>query len=348
MEALNLNLKHDIQSQQRLFDILQSSSSSGGGGPHHGHGHSGGSSSSSSIEFMLRSYDHQQDHDLIAAFNFNQKDHLARHVKNMHPTYAVLLNKEDFLSLTSSATLAKIGVVSNRTKIAPAPSPTKSSSNPRSTKASLRIPVINSQQPGGGNLSASPDGKKSLNSSPPREDNNDTRNRSASSSSSLSSSCSRQEETTTKSHPQQGQVQSQNRPSLSYSTTSTTVTKTTTTSSPKLPKPPKRSLLQPNGNGLVSLTNLSLTLGGQIKEAPFANCSPNKKQQLNMTLQCHECGVTCNNEKDLATHLRGHKPQNFRCPDCPRAYTRREKLSEHIRCFHQGQKFKCEHCGKEV
>lgn len=72
MEALNLNLKHDIQSQQRLFDILQSSSSSGGGGPHHGHGHSGGSSSSSSIEFMLRSYDHQQDHDLIAAFNFNQ------------------------------------------------------------------------------------------------------------------------------------------------------------------------------------------------------------------------------------------------------------------------------------
>ncbi|ODM99730.1 putative zinc finger protein [Orchesella cincta] len=53
-------------------------------------------------------------------------------------------------------------------------------------------------------------------------------------------------------------------------------------------------------------------------------------------------------EKDLSIHARTHKLQPYRCPDCPRAYTRREKLTEHIRCVHQGQKFRCDYCGKEL
>lgn len=99
-----------------------------------------------------------------------------------------------------------------------------------------------------------------------------------------------------------------------------------------------------NHNGLLGLTNLSLTLGGQIREAPFANC--NEKKMILQVFTCTECNASFTSEKDLAVHIRSHKPQNFRCTECPRAYTRREKLTEHIRCFHQGQKFKCEYCGK--
>jgi hypothetical protein len=103
-------------------------------------------------------------------------------------------------------------------------------------------------------------------------------------------------------------------------------------------------------NGLIGLTNLSLSLGGQIREAPFANCDANglNKKTIVQLLGCSECPSTFTSEKDLTAHMKTHKPQNYRCSECPRAYTRREKLTEHIRCFHQGQKFKCEYCGKEL
>jgi len=105
-------------------------------------------------------------------------------------------------------------------------------------------------------------------------------------------------------------------------------------------------------NGLVSLTNLSMSLGGQMRELPFGDCENGviglSKKKPSKVLPCTECESTFTSEKEYSAHLRSHKPQNFRCTECPRAYTRREKLTEHIRCFHQGQKFKCEYCGKEL
>jgi len=43
-----------------------------------------------------------------------------------------------------------------------------------------------------------------------------------------------------------------------------------------------------------------------------------------------------------------HKTGFFNADQCDRAYTRREKLTEHVRCFHLGQKFTCEYCYKEL
>lgn len=60
------------------------------------------------------------------------------------------------------------------------------------------------------------------------------------------------------------------------------------------------------------------------------------KKMLTKLHTCQECNATFSLEKDLNIHSRVHKPQPYRCNQCPRAYTRREKLTEHIRCFHQG------------
>lgn len=100
-------------------------------------------------------------------------------------------------------------------------------------------------------------------------------------------------------------------------------------------------------NGLAGLAKLSLSLGGH-GHAQLNPSSAGEKKMLLQIFNCGECSATFTTEKDLAAHLRTHKSQPYRCPDCPRAYTRREKLTEHIRCVHQGQKFSCEYCNKEL
>ena len=72
------------------------------------------------------------------------------------------------------------------------------------------------------------------------------------------------------------------------------------------------------------------------------------KKFVFQVFNCTDCNATFTTEKDYNFHSRTHKPQPYKCSECPRAYTRREKLTEHIRCFHQGQKFSCEYCHKSL
>lgn len=123
-------------------------------------------------------------------------------------------------------------------------------------------------------------------------------------------------------------------------------------------------------SGFAGLADLSLQLGGHASNIVCKQEShddigeDNNSEQLQVQIfTCGECNSTFTSESDrplnptckschLTTHSRTmHTPsksQPHRCPDCPRAYTRREKLTEHIRCVHQGQKFGCEFCGKEL
>ncbi|CAG7730731.1 unnamed protein product [Allacma fusca] len=90
------------------------------------------------------------------------------------------------------------------------------------------------------------------------------------------------------------------------------------------------------------------SLGEMKPEMKSGQLSGSDKKFVFQVYNCTECNSTFTTEKDFSFHSRTHKPQPYKCSECPRAYTRREKLTEHIRCFHQGQKFSCEYCHKAL
>ena len=53
---------------------------------------------------------------------------------------------------------------------------------------------------------------------------------------------------------------------------------------------------------------------------------------------CHTCGIVLYNSLRLVAHSVKHtRIKPFFCPSCPRNFTRRERLLEHISSFHQEQ-----------
>jgi hypothetical protein len=66
---------------------------------------------------------------------------------------------------------------------------------------------------------------------------------------------------------------------------------------------------------------------------------------------CKECGATFRQSNIFHQHLKTHLKERtvLFCPreGCQRSYLDKRNLMSHILCFHDGQKFTCDHCQKQ-
>jgi hypothetical protein len=81
----------------------------------------------------------------------------------------------------------------------------------------------------------------------------------------------------------------------------------------------------PNGNNNGTAPLLAFSESYRTLAGP--------KKSLLELFTCHECNAAFTSEKDLSLHSKAHKPQPYKCSQCSRAYTRREKLTGKLHAF---------------
>ena len=80
------------------------------------------------------------------------------------------------------------------------------------------------------------------------------------------------------------------------------------------------------------------------KEATTSNNDELNENFTEETKKCKECGNEFPSKQSLKRHRRVHK--SFKCDLCPKAYSRKDRLSYHIQAVHKGKTYKCDQCKK--
>jgi hypothetical protein len=119
-----------------------------------------------------------------------------------------------------------------------------------------------------------------------------------------------------------------------------------------VPKPKQRSSRNSNSSSNMGQGQSQSSLSGNSQNIhiPYPNGNNNgtapllafsenyrtlagPKKSLLELFTCHECNAAFTSEKDLSLHSKAHKPQPYKCSQCSRAYTRREKLTGKFHAF---------------